>query len=203
VLLRKCCSYKRTILSTRRCLAASFASSVLEIKFAYGPAERKAVLTNLLLRVRGAGILRVARRAQSNPEQTVSLSVDLIKFGLLFSTLYAAFGVASPFLPELLSLHGVWGSRYRSPRRFGCSPHHSQVASPIATMHCASSWRPAQRWGQQPHLVSCPRSDFRPCCWLYSCKPRCLLRQPFSRTLWLCGQRPQTRRSPSDLSMDG
>ncbi len=59
MLLRKCCSYKRTILSTRRCLAASFASSVVEIKFAYGPAERKAALTNLLLRVRGAGILRV------------------------------------------------------------------------------------------------------------------------------------------------
>ena len=86
---------------------------MLEIKFAYGPAERKAALTNLLLRVRGAGILRVARRAQSNPEQTVSLSVDLIKFGLLFSTLYAAFGVASPFLPELLSLHGV------DPERLG------------------------------------------------------------------------------------
>ena len=53
----------------------------------------------------------VERRA--NPEQTVSLSVDLIKFGLLFSTLYAAFGVASPFLPELLSLHGV------DPERLG------------------------------------------------------------------------------------
>ena len=36
----------------------------------------------------------------------MSLSIDLWKFALLFSTLYAAFGVASPFLPELLSLHG-------------------------------------------------------------------------------------------------
>jgi len=43
----------------------------------------------------------------------VSLSVDLLKFALLFSTLYAAFGVASPFLPELLSLHGV------DPERLG------------------------------------------------------------------------------------
>jgi PPP family 3-phenylpropionic acid transporter len=43
----------------------------------------------------------------------VSLSVDLCKFALLFSTLYAAFGVASPFLPELLSLHGV------DPERLG------------------------------------------------------------------------------------
>ena len=37
----------------------------------------------------------------------MSLPVDLLKFALLFSTLYAAFGVASPFLPELLSLHGL------------------------------------------------------------------------------------------------
>ena len=43
----------------------------------------------------------------------MSLSVDLIKFALLFSSLYAAFGVASPFLPELLSSHGV------SPERLG------------------------------------------------------------------------------------
>jgi PPP family 3-phenylpropionic acid transporter len=43
----------------------------------------------------------------------VALSVDLLKFALLFSTLYAAFGVASPFLPELLSLHGV------DPERLG------------------------------------------------------------------------------------
>jgi MFS transporter, PPP family, 3-phenylpropionic acid transporter len=43
----------------------------------------------------------------------VSLSVDLLKFAILFSTLYAAFGVASPFLPELLSLHGV------NPERLG------------------------------------------------------------------------------------
>ena len=33
----------------------------------------------------------------------MSLSVDLLKFALLFSTPYAAFRVASPFLPELLS----------------------------------------------------------------------------------------------------
>ena len=43
----------------------------------------------------------------------MSLSVDLCKFVLLFSSLYAAFGVASPFLPELLSLHGV------DPQRLG------------------------------------------------------------------------------------
>jgi len=43
----------------------------------------------------------------------VSLSVDLPKFVLLFSSLYAAFGVASPFLPELLMSHGV------SPERLG------------------------------------------------------------------------------------
>jgi MFS transporter, PPP family, 3-phenylpropionic acid transporter len=43
----------------------------------------------------------------------VSLPVDLLKFALLFSTLYAAFGVASPFLPELLSLHGL------NPERLG------------------------------------------------------------------------------------
>ena len=43
----------------------------------------------------------------------MSLSVDLLKFALLFSSLYAAFGVASPFLPELLSSHGV------SPERLG------------------------------------------------------------------------------------
>ena len=43
----------------------------------------------------------------------MSLSVDLCKFALLFSTLYAAFGVASPFLPELLSLHGA------DPERLG------------------------------------------------------------------------------------
>ena len=43
----------------------------------------------------------------------MALSVDLLKFALLFSTLYAAFGVASPFLPELLSSHGV------SPERLG------------------------------------------------------------------------------------
>jgi MFS_1 like family len=43
----------------------------------------------------------------------VSLSLDLFKFALLFSTLYAAFGVASPFLPELLSLHGA------DPERLG------------------------------------------------------------------------------------
>ena len=43
----------------------------------------------------------------------MSLSVDLLKFALLFSLLYAAFGVASPFLPELLSSHGV------SPERLG------------------------------------------------------------------------------------
>jgi len=43
----------------------------------------------------------------------VSHSVDLPKFALLFLSLYAAFGVASPFLPELLTLHGV------SPERLG------------------------------------------------------------------------------------
>jgi len=43
----------------------------------------------------------------------VSFSVDLPKFALLFSSLYAAFGVASPFLPELLTSHGV------SPERLG------------------------------------------------------------------------------------
>ena len=43
----------------------------------------------------------------------MSVSADLWKFALLFSTLYAAFGVASPFLPELLSLHGV------DPQRLG------------------------------------------------------------------------------------
>jgi MFS transporter, PPP family, 3-phenylpropionic acid transporter len=43
----------------------------------------------------------------------VSVSADLCKFALLFSTLYAAFGVASPFLPELLSLHGL------DPERLG------------------------------------------------------------------------------------
>jgi MFS transporter, PPP family, 3-phenylpropionic acid transporter len=112
VLLRKCCSYKRTILSTRRCLAASFVSSVLEIKFAYGRAEQSSPDQTASSRPR-CWNFRAARRAQSNPEQTVSLSVDLIKFGLLFSTLYAAFGVASPFLPELLSLHGV------DPERLG------------------------------------------------------------------------------------
>jgi PPP family 3-phenylpropionic acid transporter len=37
----------------------------------------------------------------------VSHSIDLPKFALLFLLLYAAFGVASPFLPELLTLHGV------------------------------------------------------------------------------------------------
>jgi PPP family 3-phenylpropionic acid transporter len=41
----------------------------------------------------------------------VSRSVDLFKFALLFSALYAAFGVASPFLPEFLSLHGVGPER--------------------------------------------------------------------------------------------
>ncbi len=41
------------------------------------------------------------------------LSVDLLKFALLFSTLYAGFGVASPFLPEFLSLRGV------NPERLG------------------------------------------------------------------------------------
>jgi hypothetical protein len=73
----------------------------------------------LLHRVLGAGSYapRRDRRAQSNPEQSgafaVSLPVDLLKFALLFSTLYAAFGVASPFLPELLSLHGL------NPERLG------------------------------------------------------------------------------------
>jgi PPP family 3-phenylpropionic acid transporter len=43
----------------------------------------------------------------------VSLSINLFKFALLYSTLYAAFGVASPFLPELLSLHGA------DPERLG------------------------------------------------------------------------------------
>ena len=43
----------------------------------------------------------------------MSLSVDLLKFALLFSSLYASFGVASPFLPELLSSHGI------SPERLG------------------------------------------------------------------------------------
>jgi MFS transporter, PPP family, 3-phenylpropionic acid transporter len=37
----------------------------------------------------------------------VSLSLNLFKFALLFSLLYAAFGVTSPFLPELLFLHGI------------------------------------------------------------------------------------------------
>ena len=37
----------------------------------------------------------------------MSLPLDLFKFILLFSLLYAAFGVTSPFLPELLSLHGI------------------------------------------------------------------------------------------------
>jgi PPP family 3-phenylpropionic acid transporter len=41
----------------------------------------------------------------------VSRSIGLIKFALLFSALYAAFGVASPFLPEFLSLHGVGPER--------------------------------------------------------------------------------------------
>ena len=41
----------------------------------------------------------------------MSRSVDLFKFALLFSALYAAFGVASPFLPEFLSLHGVGPER--------------------------------------------------------------------------------------------
>jgi PPP family 3-phenylpropionic acid transporter len=41
----------------------------------------------------------------------VSRSVDLFKFALLFSALYAAFGVASPFLPEFLLLHGVGPER--------------------------------------------------------------------------------------------
>jgi hypothetical protein len=53
----------------------------------------------------------------------VSLSLDLFKFALLFSTLYAAFGVASPFLPELLSLHGAdperLGLTLSLARRFG------------------------------------------------------------------------------------
>ena len=43
----------------------------------------------------------------------VPSSFDLLRFALLFSTLYAAFGVASPFLPEFLSLHGL------SPERLG------------------------------------------------------------------------------------
>ena len=41
----------------------------------------------------------------------MSRSVDLFRFALLFSALYAAFGVASPFLPEFLSLHGVGPER--------------------------------------------------------------------------------------------
>ena len=41
----------------------------------------------------------------------MSRSIGLIKFALLFSALYAAFGVASPFLPEFLSLHGVGPER--------------------------------------------------------------------------------------------
>ena len=41
----------------------------------------------------------------------MSRSVDPFKFALLFSALYAAFGVASPFLPEFLSLHGVGPER--------------------------------------------------------------------------------------------
>jgi hypothetical protein len=57
------------------------------------------------------------RRARHQPSAAwyiaVSLSVDLCKFALLFSTLYAAFGVASPFLPELLSLHSA------DPERLG------------------------------------------------------------------------------------
>jgi hypothetical protein len=39
-------------------------------------------------------------------------------------------------------------------------------------MHCALSWRSAQRWEEQPHLFSCLRLDFRSCCWLRSCTPR-------------------------------
>ena len=41
----------------------------------------------------------------------MSPSIDLVKFALLFSALYAAFGVASPFLPEFLLLHGVGPER--------------------------------------------------------------------------------------------
>src|SRR5205085_6419869 len=92
VLLRKCCSYRRTILSTKRYVNCFIASWALELTPRRPPRTRQ-------------------------PEQSgafaVSLPVDLLKFALLFSTLYAAFGVASPFLPELLSLHGL------NPERLG------------------------------------------------------------------------------------
>jgi len=62
---RSACTIGQRLAADILGIGAAFASAVLEIKFAYGPAERKAALTNLLLRVRGAGILRVARRAQA------------------------------------------------------------------------------------------------------------------------------------------
>jgi MFS transporter, PPP family, 3-phenylpropionic acid transporter len=41
----------------------------------------------------------------------VSPSIDFFKFAFLFSLLYAAFGVASPFLPEFLSSHDLGPER--------------------------------------------------------------------------------------------
>jgi len=67
----------------------------------------------------------------------VALSVDLLKFALLFSTLYAAFGVASPFLPELLSSHGV------SPERLGLT---LSLATTIRVISAPLAGRIADRY---------------------------------------------------------
>jgi MFS transporter, PPP family, 3-phenylpropionic acid transporter len=67
----------------------------------------------------------------------VALSFDLLKFALLFSTLYAAFGVASPFLPELLSSHGV------SPERLGLT---LSLATTIRVISAPLAGRIADRY---------------------------------------------------------
>ena len=56
----------------------------------------------------------------------MSRSVHLFKFALLFSALYAAFGLASPFLPEFLSLHGV------GPERLGLALSLATTIWPIS-----------------------------------------------------------------------
>jgi len=137
----------------------------------------------------------------------VSLSVDLFKFGLLFSTLYAAFGVASPFLPELLSLHGV------DPERLGLT---LSLATTIRLFSAPLAGRIADRHhalrivlatcaalGAAAALGLLPAVGFPALLLVVLLQAAMLAPTTVLATLWLYGRRPQTRRSPSDLSMDG
>jgi hypothetical protein len=135
----------------------------------------------------------------SELNRSARASSDLVRFALLFSVLYSAFGVASPFLPMFLS------SRTISPEQIGLiislSTFVRIVSGPIAG-------RMADRLGG--HVRSCSfRFGVPSGPWVFAssrdCSPRphCLRRPRRSRMHWHCAAPMQTGTPPRASNMAG